>query len=297
MTRSARQAGDPALARIERVVSRIREVYGREAIAVDLERDASPDVTDSSVFGPPFLPDGEEIPRDWRGEQLTLLAQVNLTQLPANSVFPPAGILQVWLECTEDDGAYGMGDPDFSPTAQKIFRVRFFPDGGTSLASRPRAEVEALYHPDCSQPPIEIDHWDDVTALRPGFSIIHDAPSPAGYDFEPLFVRTWNTCFPDEPLARAADLNVMPYDDYMRDIRGMLDASGHRLGGYPGFTQQDPRLREDGGTDFDQLLLQLGSIADAPLCWGDCGVGVFLIPSENLSRADFSRVFYTWDCG
>jgi len=190
-----------------------------------------------------------------------------------------------------------MGDPDFSPTAQKTFRVRFFPDGGTSLTSRPRAEVEALYRPDCSQPPIEIDHWDDVTALRPGFRIIHDAPSPAGYDFEPLFVRTWNTCFPDEPLARAADLNVMPYDDYMRDIRGMLDASGHRLGGYPGFTQQDPRLREDGGTDFDQLLLQLGSIADAPLCWGDCGVGVFLIPSENLSRADFSRVFYTWDCG
>lgn len=94
MTRSARQAGDPALARIERVVSRIREVYGRKAIAVDLERDASPDVTDSSVFGPPFLPDGEEIPRDWRGEQLTLLAQVNLTQLPANSVFPPADILQ-----------------------------------------------------------------------------------------------------------------------------------------------------------------------------------------------------------
>jgi len=75
MTRSARQAGDPALARIERVVSRIREVYGRKAIAVDLERDASPDVTDSSVFGPPFLPDGEEIPRDWRGEQLTLLAR------------------------------------------------------------------------------------------------------------------------------------------------------------------------------------------------------------------------------
>ncbi|MFC2410518.1 MAG: DUF1963 domain-containing protein [Rothia dentocariosa] len=26
-------------------------------------------------------------------------------------------------------------------------------------------------------------------------------------------------------------------------------------------------------------------------------MGVFLIPSENLSRADFSRVFYTWDCG
>lgn len=51
MTRSARQAGDPALARIERVVSRIREVYGREAITVDLERDASPDVTDSSVSG------------------------------------------------------------------------------------------------------------------------------------------------------------------------------------------------------------------------------------------------------
>ena len=43
-----------------------------------------------------------------------------------------------------------------------------------------------------------------------------------------------------------------------------------------------------------ELLLQLDS--DDQMMWGDVGVGGFFIAPEDLAKADFSRVMYTWDC-
>ena len=69
---------------------------------------------------------------------------------------------------------------------------------------------------------------------------------------------------------------------------------GHHIGGYPYFTQFD--LRDSGNIPKDyELLLQLDS--DEYLMWGDMGVSNFFIHPEDLKKADFSRVAYTWDCG
>ena len=68
----------------------------------------------------------------------------------------------------------------------------------------------------------------------------------------------------------------------------------HQLGGYPYFTQTDPRW---GGAypDLDVLLFQLDSqLAENRgepdlVLWGDCGVGNFFISREALKKRDFSR--------
>jgi uncharacterized protein YwqG len=31
--------------------------------------------------------------------------------------------------------------------------------------------------------------------------------------------------------------------------------------------------------------------------WGDMGVGNFFIHPDDLAKKDFSKIFYTWDCG
>jgi uncharacterized protein YwqG len=69
-----------------------------------------------------------------------------------------------------------------------------------------------------------------------------------------------------------------------------LNRSGHKLGGYPEFTQQDPRKPQD----RQVLLLQLDS--DDAMMWGDSGIANFFIDPADLQRGDFSRVAYTWDC-
>ena len=72
---------------------------------------------------------------------------------------------------------------------------------------------------------------------------------------------------------------------------------GHKIGGYPAFTQEDPRdiPKED---DHDILLLQIDTdnIGEREIMWGDSGVANFFISRENLKQRNFQDVIYTWDC-
>ena len=80
------------------------------------------------------------------------------------------------------------------------------------------------------------------------------------------------------------------------DIDGDTNGFGHKIGGYPAFTQEDPR-EED--TSYDFLMLQLDSeFGDGKdrILWGDAGICNFFINSEKLKNLDFSDVIYNWDC-
>ena len=72
------------------------------------------------------------------------------------------------------------------------------------------------------------------------------------------------------------------------------------LGGYPYFTQWDPRGSKAEYEPYDTLLFQLTSDYDREgerVMFGDAGVCNFFIPAEKLKARDFSDILYTWDCG
>ncbi|MDE5565193.1 MAG: DUF1963 domain-containing protein [Oscillospiraceae bacterium] len=106
--------------------------------------------------------------------------------------------------------------------------------------------------------------------------------------------------FEDEdmfPVYGTFGLTFTPSQDVLDDPEGNF---GHKIGGFPDFTQGDPR---DGGIkdgeNYDFLLFQLDSDYDGGhtnVIWGDSGIGNFFISSENLRRLDFSDVLYNWDC-
>jgi uncharacterized protein YwqG len=72
-----------------------------------------------------------------------------------------------------------------------------------------------------------------------------------------------------------------------------FDASGHKLGGYAEFTQDDPR---DYGTrnEDDIQLIQIDS--DENIIFGDVGIGHVFISIESLKTKNFERAYFTWDC-
>ena len=78
-----------------------------------------------------------------------------------------------------------------------------------------------------------------------------------------------------------------------KDERGCYNG-GHRIGGYPEFTQEDPRAQVPAFREYVQLM-QLDS-DDKHTMWGDAGVGHLFIHPDDLRRRDFSRVMYSWDC-
>ena len=90
------------------------------------------------------------------------------------------------------------------------------------------------------------------------------------------------------------------YIDYYSELseEEWEENTGHKVGGYPIFTQNDPR-DEKQLEYYDFLLFQLDTDCigeEDVVMWGDSGVGNFFINSEKLKQCDFSDVLYNWDC-
>jgi hypothetical protein len=107
-------------------------------------------------------------------------------------------------------------------------------------------------------------------------------------NFDRLFTNLWKETFSDE-IETIWDL-----PEETRQLLGDLLPEGaeHRIGGYPYFTQQDPR-EED--SPFTELLLQMNSDGDY-IMWGTMGVANFFIRKEDLGKENFEEVLYNWDC-
>ena len=64
-----------------------------------------------------------------------------------------------------------------------------------------------------------------------------------------------------------------------------------RIGGWPSYTQSEPRFVNENTVQ----LLQLDS--EAGMMWGDCGIAHFFIQKEDLEKKNFDgTVTFTWDC-
>lgn len=222
----------------------------------------------SKIGGLPYMPLNMTWPAAPDGQSLFFLAQINFSEVPALHPFPAKGILQFFIS---DDDLYGMDfDDGENPDT---FRVVYHPEVITdekALNKKPvlRDYEEDLlpHHPDESYPLV--------------FSTEESVAPVADFRFYQHFGTDFFRQFGEK------EWDVMA--EYERAVR----ATGHRIGGYAYFTQDDPRRAEDPML----LLLQLDSDEVADLMWGDMGVGHFFIREKDLAALDFSKVLYDWDC-
>jgi uncharacterized protein YwqG len=244
----------------------------------------------SKFAGFPYLPKNFDYPTNQKGEYLYLLAQINFEEVSYLEGFPEKGILQFYLDKTP---LYGL---DFDrPTNQTGFRVLYFknPDQNednliTNFDFLPTLwDANEDYIPFCIYPQYT-PHKNDCFTLK--FSLKFAPISDCDYQFKELIgTEIWNV-FEENDYAILNEY-------YYRFV------NGHKLGGYPYFTQADPRqfLPED--KDPYILLLQIDSDArivnafeKIHIQWGDVGVCNFFIKRSALEKLDFSEVLYHWDC-
>lgn len=261
---------EPALQDTLRPVARL----SLEAMKVD-------DTAVSKVGGRAYWAAGRDYPRDPRGRPMFLLAQIQLSELPKMPGYPQSGMLQFFIS---GDDFYGAGlDATHAGkrmdalAEQKGFRVVYWPDSSAAALAPPPAAGGAEALPFDPAKPRRIRFSADHETMG-----IHDVglAKVLGGDVDALAER-YLSAHPDE---RAS------VEDLGEEVSDHLDRTGHKLGGYPDFTQDDPR---DAG-DKRRLLLQLDS--DDEMMWGDSGIANFFIDPQDLARADFSRVSYHWDC-
>ena len=247
---------------------------------------------DSKIGGTPYFPKDMEYPKgrknEFDGKPLVLLAQLNFEQLPHIPDFPTKGILQFFIAA---DDLYGMS-PDYGNgmANQDNFRVIYHENIITDESKLISANDIPNYSPD-DDFYLPFSGVYKLNAFQPDVmrAVIYD------YRFGDVFVNCYNELYGEED----EDIwDILNEDDY-NALAERNDTTDSFIGGYPVFTQDDPRY-EDSIADCDTVLFELDSVytpeEGIDILWGDMGTGTFLIPRENLKKLDFSRVIYNYDC-
>lgn len=266
--------------KLDHLFEYIKEKGARPVYRISLIKDSCA-LDDSKFGGYPLWPKDEVYPVSKKGEKLVLLAQINFSKEQLeNPLLPKEGLLQFFVV---DDDYTGCN---------------FFGDGGQNDT------YKIVYHRQVENPLSieEINHLGiPTTATLPD-----DSPFPLEEERKIIFTEGIDYPYMDNPeytvLVREAlkelygeelNGNAIQHFNYseMEYLWEKHDTMGHKILGYPGFTQSDPRSED---TIYDTVLLQMDS--EDNIMWGDCGIANFFINSNKLKNLDFSDVMYTWDC-
>ncbi|OZG57759.1 hypothetical protein BTIS_1000 [Bifidobacterium tissieri] len=259
------------------IVSMLRHSTDAPMIELDAS-DTPPNVLDTKIGGEFYVPSGMRPPRNHEtGKPLYLLAQLNFDELPHLPDFPEHGLLQFFI--AGDDPLYGMNLDH--PQSQKKWRIRYIPTVPDTVPPTHVAHPSWRADTDLPLP-------DKNYAMKLVPTLTAKVINTTDYRFDGALQRCLSTM-----NDRDRDFYRTHEGEILDTINDMLAYGGHQIGGYPLFTQWDPRPNGP-WHGADTLLLQIDSIDD--VMFADSGVANFFIRPDQLRRLDFSQVLFHWDC-
>lgn len=302
----------------QEIINQIQEENKRPMCRLQLTREPF-SITSSHLGGTPYVPHDGQIPVDDDGAQLWLCAQINFSEAPHIDCFPLSGLLQIFLEDWHF-GDFGLDDSPFP--AQRYWRIVYYQEIDETVTVEeceakmviPWSEAKRSHMPRLTN---QFDRRDiengydtlwrcpDIP-LKVNFqSIEQDVINDEDFRFEKLFAAALTARLPsadyEQFMPYALKSDTPQEQEALNKIRQQIKGGGCKLGGYPSYLQDDPRLYDDGEgwADCDTLLLQLyddmenNNGIDLALNGGSLN---FLIRSEDLQNRDFSRVLAQWAC-
>ncbi|MEG4586593.1 YwqG family protein [Microcoleus sp. MOSTC5] len=247
-------------------------------IEIQIQNNDRLNLWQSKFGGLPYLPKGFEYPKTADGKYLFLLAQINFSEVPPLDSFPDRGILQFYIG---DDDLYGLDlgnkvDLD-NPTVKDRFKIIYFP--------QPDLNVENI-----------ITNYDFLP--EPEFFPVRGCCS---LQFTKKYAPISISDYRFTELLSSEIYELLNDYEIENEYRKISHSFGHKIGGYPDFTQND--LREYSSKygrehKSDILLFQIDTERKdtVDIMWGDMGIGNFFIEESALRQLDFSKVLYNWDC-
>ena len=267
------------------VIEEIKKNNSRECINIIIEENNSLNLTDSKFGGLPYISTDADTPKDSNDNQLALLAQINCSDLPENTLYPKDGLLQFWISRNDD---FGLDN-------KKDYCVKYIENIEDNITKESILNKYKLLDEENSEEysPFSKKNTSFALKFEKGISTI----TSTDFLFEDIALKTIHELFPDENIE---DL----YDDLERDVFDTLfkafNGVDHAIGAYPTFTQWDPRNPEEKDA-YGITLLQVESHWDNDsnnneIMWGDSGVANFFINKEKLEHLNFEDVLFNWDC-
>ena len=279
---------------IKKIVLDILEKNKKPMIEISLS-DEKPNLFQSKFGGVPYLPKNVEVPKNKENQQLTLLAQINIEELPKNNIYPmKEGILQFWIL---NDDVLGL---DYDTHLGDGFKIIYYKDIDKSVTEEEVLEKYKPYKDEDSYFPVE-GEFSLSFKLTDGYCTASDDrfsklfvkeiekfEKEKGEEYKEIFEKYrknnlgYNICY---------DFYEIFEED--KNLNDKLFGAGHKIGGYPDYTQNDIRDEE-----YEILLLQIDSeeTEKNEIIWGDCGIANFFIREKDLKELNFDKVIYNWDC-
>ena len=279
---------------IKKVILNILEKNKKPMIKISLS-DEKPNLFQSKFGGVPYLPKNVEVPKNKENEQLTLLAQINIEELPKNNIYPmKEGMLQFWIL---NDDVLGL---DYDTHLGDGFKIIYYKDIDKSVTEEEVLEKYKPYKDEDSYFPVE-GEFSLSFKLTDGYCTASDDrfsklfvkeiekfEKEKGEEYKEIFEKYrknnlgYNICY---------DFYEIFEED--KNLNDKLFGAGHKISGYPDYTQNDIRDEE-----YEILLLQIDSeeTEKNEIIWGDCGIANFFIREKDLKELNFDRAIYNWDC-
>lgn len=289
-------------ARCEELFARVDELIEPvDTVRLKPSRDKTT-VFDSKLGGVPYFPKSMKYPTvsggEHNGKPLYFLAQLNFGELPKLPGFPTEGILQFFAGC-EGDNCFGMNfkDGQCQDTWRVIYHEKIITDESKLFSEKdmPKFDPERDY-PFKGEFKLKAENVEPMPL------------SSADFRFEKAVVAAYNEIFGGDIIGlwdSKGGRGLRQVDEPLYDAIYTRYSGKTRMGGYPVFTQEDPRGYNENYAKCTVMLFQSDSENggedeknwDDEIMWGDCGVANFFISPEDLAKRDFSHVLYNWDCG
>lgn len=278
---------------IKKIVLDILEKNKKPMIEISLS-DEKPNLFQSKFGGVPYLPKDKEVPKNKENEQLTLLAQINIDELPENNIYPmKEGILQFWIL---NDDILGL---DYDTHLGDGYKIIYYKDIDKSVTEEEVLEKYKPYKDEDSYFPVEGE-------FSLSFKLTDGYFSDSNDDFREIVDREMKKFYDENKEKYSEILKIYDKENQLnyweiwdileedKEIEEKLFEAGHKIGGFPNFTQSD--IREVG--DYEILLLQIDSdrTEKNEIMWGDCGIANFFIREKDLKELNFDKAIYNWDC-
>lgn len=292
----------------QEIVDEIQTQSRRPVCYMQLSQEAY-GITDSHLGGVPYLPHDGKYPMGEDGQMLWLCAQINFAQMPAMEDFPTEGILQFFLSDFDYDGGFGLYSEE-DRTVQNQWKVCWYPEVDNTVTEQEcAAKMPASWNSgeELSRVPDE--------PLKISFQPVgQEGVNHGDFRFDMLFADALKKRLPEEEPERYEPYEIWdetpgnrehPNRKALEQIIEQMQCGGCKVGGYPRYEQDDPRLYGEELPAWDTLLLQLDGDTFTYPC-GDIGQKAFLslnggtlnfvIRLEDLRKRDFSKVLAEWAC-
>ena len=219
---------------IKKVVLDILEKNKKPMIKISLS-DEKPNLFQSKFGGVPYLPKDKEVPKNKENEQLTLLAQINIEELPKNNIYPmEEGMLQFWIL---NDDILGL---DYDTHLGDGYKIIYYKEIDKSVTEEEILEKYKPYKDEDSYFPIE-GEFSLSFKLTDGYCTASDDR------FSKLFVKEIEKFEKEkgeeykEIFEKYKKNNIgynICYDFYEifeedKNLNDKLFGAGHKIGGYP----------------------------------------------------------------